>query len=187
MPDRWILAALVVALGMTGGSVYMSVGLKMKACPLCLYERTFVMAAAAALLMGIAFKLHRTERDLGLVVLPLAVAGLALAGFHVFLHRSGVLDCPAGLFALGSAPEQSLAGFTLLTFLLCGTALGNTQQVTHDLAAVSLTALIGGVLAFACIKSAPPLPPPSPTYSPTGQRILSGCEPAVRTPAPGPS
>ncbi|QDV35571.1 disulfide bond formation protein B [Tautonia plasticadhaerens] len=39
----WEGLALAIAASMLVGSLYLSVGLGLKACPLCLYERTFVM------------------------------------------------------------------------------------------------------------------------------------------------
>ena len=49
---RWLWAATGLALVGTAGSLYLSLGMGLKACPLCFYQRTFVMAALAVLLVG---------------------------------------------------------------------------------------------------------------------------------------
>ncbi len=42
---------------------------------------------------------------LGLLALPVATAGLGVAMFHAFLEEKGTLECPAGIFGLGTAPQ----------------------------------------------------------------------------------
>src|SRR5262245_19875118 len=154
------LAALAVAAAGVAGSLSLSWGLRWKACPLCFYQRAFVMGAAAVLAMGLLT--GATER-LGLLALPLAVAGLGVALFHVWLEGTGKLECPAGLLGLGSAPQQSLGAFVVLTALLAGDAL---RGGGHALAASAGAALLGAVLAAASCTSNPPMPPaPKAAYS----------------------
>jgi len=95
--------------------------LGLKACPLCFYQRSFLMATASVLAVGLVSRGLSTS-TLGLLALPLATCGLAVAGFHEFLERTGKLECPAGIFGLGTAPQQSLALFMLLTCVLSVTA-----------------------------------------------------------------
>ncbi len=163
------------------GSLYMSIGMGLKACPLCLYERSFVMGVVGVLGLGVAMRIG-PPGTLSLLCLPLAFGGLGLAGFHVYLDRSGVLDCPGGVIGIGRAPDQSLAGYVLLSGLLTIAALNGhfktNKSYLHGLGAAAL----GLAFAVASVKSAPPLPPPNPNYDAQGNRILAGCEPA---PPPG--
>jgi disulfide bond formation protein DsbB len=179
--NLWTHLTLATALLMLVGSLFLSVGLGLKACPLCLYERTFVMGVVGVLAMAVIVRPSPRPGLLALLALPLSVAGLALAGFHVYLDRSGVLDCPAGILGLGHAPDQSLAGYLVLTGLLAvGALAGRAEGAKANPWASSVGgALLGVLLAFASVKSAPPLPPPNPTFGPSGERILSGCEPAL--------
>lgn len=164
--SRWTMAALLVALCGAVGSVYLSVGLGLKACPLCFYQRSFVMSAAAVLIVGLA-KDRALASLLALVCLPLSMAGLAVAGFHEYLEQVGKLECPPALANLGTAPQQSLALFVVLTLLLWIAAR------RHAAAAVGATVL-GIVLAWASIASAPPMPPtPTKPY----EQPLDMCRP----------
>ena len=45
VPAILIWAPLLVALLAVTGSLWLSIGMKLKACPLCFYQRTFVMGA----------------------------------------------------------------------------------------------------------------------------------------------
>jgi disulfide bond formation protein DsbB len=175
---EWL--ALVLAAAMVAGSLHMSLGMGLKACPLCIYERTFAMGAAAVLLLGTTGIAASFPGLSSFLALPLAIAGLGVAAFHVRLEMTGVLLCPQGLFGLGRGPDQSLAGFLLLTGLLVAGARPSPSPEGRARRAVGLATgiLLGGALAFACISSAPPLPPPSPKFGPGGERILAGCEPA---------
>src|SRR5438128_91889 len=40
-PRPWLVLALVVSLAALGGSLALSLGLNLRACPLCFYQRTF--------------------------------------------------------------------------------------------------------------------------------------------------
>ena len=118
----WELLALAVSVAALAGSLYLSMGMKLKACPLCLYERTFMIGLVGVLLVGLVPSRDVKPGFSVLLCLPLAVAGLCVAAFHVFLELTEVLECPAGLFSLGSAPQQSLAAFVIVTALM-GVAL----------------------------------------------------------------
>src|SRR5262249_24775068 len=119
----WTWAALAVAVVATAGSLYLSMGMGLKACPVCFYQRAFVMGVVGVLVMGLVTGAEWGAALLGLSALPLAVGGLGVAGFHVYLEGAGKLECPRGLFGLGTAPEQSLAALALLTAVLLAGAL----------------------------------------------------------------
>jgi disulfide bond formation protein DsbB len=181
---EWL--ALAIASVMVAGSLHMSLGMGLKACPLCIYERTCAMGAGAVLLIGITGIAGASAGLSSLLALPLAVTGLGVAAFHVNLEATGVLVCPEGVLGLGHAPTQSLAGFVILTGVLGAaarpavTGAGGARRLLGTFIAV----IAGAALAWACIASAPPLPPPSPKFGPAGERILAGCEPAGPAPSP---
>src|ERR687886_605295 len=109
----WLWAALAVALAGLAGSLFLSLGMGLKACPLCFYQRAFMMSLVAVLGMGLLAGAARPGR-LALLALPLATAGLGVALFHVSLEVRGKLECPRGVLGLGTAPQQSLAAFALV-------------------------------------------------------------------------
>ncbi len=159
--------ALGVALATSAGSLYLSLGMKLQACPLCFYQRAFALAALAVLAVGLIAQLAPTA-SISAMALPLANAGLAVAGFHVSLEANGTLECPLGVFGLGTVPTQSLAAFALLTALLLLDAFGAAAR--QQVASAGAIAL-GLLLALACCTSNPPLPP-APTKEHAGPPIV---------------
>src|SRR5437016_14567561 len=95
-PLKMVLPALIAALIALAGSLWLSVGMGLKACPLCFYQRTLVMGVVAVLGIGVLTG-QRHRGVLNLLALPLAVAGFGVAAFHVFLELTGKLECPAGV------------------------------------------------------------------------------------------
>ncbi len=183
-PDLWhissnastlrpVLPSLVIAVLALIGSLWLSVGMGLKACPLCLYQRTFVMGVVAVL--GIGVMTGPSHRGvLNLLALPLAVAGFGVALFHVFLELTGKLECPNGLMSIGTAPQQSLAvQAVLLIFVFVGVARSNGCCKPTSVGAVFL----GLFLAGSAIISAPPMPPvPTKAYD----KPLDICRPPFR-------
>ncbi len=100
--ETW--AALVVAVAGLSGSLFLSLGMHLKACPLCFYQRTFMMSLAAVLGMGLLLGVAR----LGLLTLPLAVAGLGIALLHVSLEIGGLA---LGNFAAPAANADDSKAF----------------------------------------------------------------------------
>ena len=146
-PSLWQWAATLVALAALAGSLYLSIGLGLKACQLCYYQRTFVMGVVAILVAGLFIKDLRPSIAT-LLALPLAVAGLAVAGYHEFLVQTGALECPHGVLGFGTAPEQSLIVLVLLTVLLIV-----DQLRQHALTAIFASVVLGALLAFSGIMS----------------------------------
>jgi disulfide bond formation protein DsbB len=153
-------AALVVAIAALAGSLFLSMGMGLRACPLCFYQRTFVMSLVAVLGMGLATR--TAPSTLALLSLPLAVAGLGVALFHVSLEVTDKLECPAGVLGLGTAPQQSLSVYIVLCVLLT-LAVPRTNRWSAGAAAV-----LGILLAAASCTSNPPMPaaPTAPYKSP---------------------
>jgi disulfide bond formation protein DsbB len=149
-----VLPPLLVALLALAGSLWLSLGMGLKACPLCFYQRTFVMGVVAVLGIGVLTgQQHRTVLDL--LALPLTVAGFGVATFHVFLEMTGKLECPAGVIGVGTAPQQSLAALTLLLVLvIIGVARSGKANKVALVGAITL----GLLLAFGSVVSAPPMP-----------------------------
>jgi hypothetical protein len=115
------------------------------------------------------------------LALPLAVGGLGVVGFHVWLEMTQVLVCPYGLLGLGTAPKQSLAAFVLLTLLLVSAALGSAGQGVRSIAGVVSGVVLGGLFTVASIASGPRLPPASKTVAEAqadqAALKLEGCTP----------
>ena len=156
--NGWVWAALAVALAGLAGSLFLSLGMNLKACPLCFYQRAFVMSVVAVLGMGLFTGAARPGR-LALLAVPLAVAGLGVALFHVSLELRGKLECPQGVFGIGSAPQQSLAVFLALTALLAVDALRVVSKETAGLwAALSGAVVLGGLLSVGSVVANPPMP-----------------------------
>jgi hypothetical protein len=175
-------AALVVALAALGGSLALSLCLGHKACALCFYQRAFAMSLVGVLGMGWVGGTRRLGR-LSLLALPLATAGLGVALFHVSLEARGKLECPSGLFGVGTAPEQSLASFVLLFVLLLADAALAPKVGAGPWIALVGAVLLGGVLAVgSCVANPPPPPPPTAPYA----KPPDVCRPPFHTPEGSP-
>ena len=175
---KYAVAALVIAILGTLASIFLSVGMGLKACPLCFYQRTFIMASVAVLGMGLLADSGRAQL-LCLLSVPQSIAGLGVAGFHEYLVITGTLECPKGLFGLGTAPAQSLLVFVALSAVtIAGASLdGQTLRKPYW---SGLAIVFGALLAWGAIASAPPLPPaPKSPYDPIKQP-LDMCRPPYR-------
>src|SRR5207244_12532922 len=89
---------LVVALVALAGSLWLSIGMKLKACPFCFYQRTFVMGVVAVLGAGLLTG-QRHRAVLNLLALPLVIGAVVVALFQVYLERTGTLESPACVIA----------------------------------------------------------------------------------------
>ena len=171
----WTVLIAICCVAGSLASIWLSVGMNLKACPLCLYQRTFLLSATAVLLLGLTTE-FRSSRALPLLALPLITGGLGVAAFHEYLELTGKLECPKGIFDLGTAPQQSLALFIIVLLLLLISLLrgdgANSLRIISGL-------ILGLLLAGATIKSAPPMPPtPTKAYD----QPLDVCRPPYRAP-----
>src|SRR6516162_2917821 len=117
-------ASLLVALVALAGSLWLNIGMQLKACPFCFYQRTFVMGVVAVLGIGLLTG-QRHRAVLNLLALPLVVGAIGVAAFHVYLELTGKLECPTGVLGIGTAPQQSLAVlFVLLALVVVGVVRG---------------------------------------------------------------
>jgi disulfide bond formation protein DsbB len=166
-----VVSLLLTAAG-TAGSLYLSLGMGLKACPLCFYQRTFVMAAAGVLAAVLWIEPRRAGLAC-LLALPAVWGGLGVAAFHEYLVLAGTLECPPALFGVGTAPAQSLATFAVLA--ACATSgawLGRGESPRQGPREVVALVVLGGLLAWGCVASAPPLPDsPNEPYDPLTQPL----------------
>lgn len=155
----------VVALVVLLGSLWLSVGMSLKACPLCFYQRTFVMGVVAVLGVGLLTG-HQHRGVLNLLALPLVVAGLGVAVFHEYLELTGKLECPAGVMGIGTAPQQSLAALVVLLILVAIGVAHSGLGATARWPASAGALVLGLLLSVASVASAPPMPPvPTKAYT----------------------
>jgi disulfide bond formation protein DsbB len=152
---------------------------KKQACPLCFYQRTLALGLVAVLGQGLLSGGVRPRR-LALLALPLALGGLGVAAFHVSLEVREILECPAGLFDIATAPKQSLAMFILLTLLLlAGAGSGLTAGEVSGWG-MALAVVLGAGLAWASLSANPKMPdPPSKPY----ETPLTVCRPPYHGPS----
>jgi disulfide bond formation protein DsbB len=155
---------LLVALVALAGSLWLSVAMGLKACPLCFYQRTFVMGVVAVLGIGVLTG-ERHRPVLNLLALPLVVAGLGVAAFHVYLELTGKLECPSGVMGIGTAPKQSLIVLTvLLATVLVGIVWSRNAGVPVW-PPLCGAVVLGLLLAWGSLVSSPPMPPtPTKAY-----------------------
>jgi len=167
-------AALVLAIAGSIGSLFLSLGMGLKACPLCFYQRTFIMAAAAVLVIGLIVDRGRAATHC-LMIIPLVIGGLGVAAFHEYLVVTNVLECPKAVLGLGTAPAQSLAVFVALSAVVFAAAWSGVHKRILGLALI-----VGLLLAWGSVASSPPLPPvPKSPYDPVKQP-LDMCRPVYR-------
>lgn len=179
-PIVWNAAAFAVAIVAAGGSLYLSLGLGLKACPLCLYQRSFALAAVLVLAMQLGTQGLRSAYAC-LMMLPLPASGFGVAAFHVYLVQAGKLECPPALFGWGDGPLQSCAVFAALTGVcLAGAWTARRAEGRGGPFASVAAVLLGAGAAWACIASSPPLPSaPTQPYDATKQPF-DMCRPPFR-------
>ncbi|MFQ3650355.1 MAG: disulfide bond formation protein B [Gemmataceae bacterium] len=162
-PQLTYWLALAVALGTSVGSVVLSLGLQLAACPLCYYQRSFAFASLGVLGVGLITGMQQHICLAGLV-LPLALTGLLLAGYHASLEARGKMECPLGLTQTLTAPQESVLAFVVLSGLLVTCTLSEDKP-GGGWVAIALAALLAVVLAVSSVASvAMPAPPKPETY-----------------------
>jgi disulfide bond formation protein DsbB len=182
----YAVLALLLALGGAAGSLYLSLGMELQACTLCFYQRAFMLGLAGVLLPGVLALRDRGGR-LCLAVLPLAIGGWGVALFHVWLgwtywprqETTWYLACPAGVYGLGTAPQQSLAVFTLLVITLLAGAVHEVRVSRQEHGTLLLSVILGVAVVAGSLMANPKMPDPKPMPS----TPLTTCQPTLRTPA----
>jgi disulfide bond formation protein DsbB len=177
------LLALVLSAGAVAGSLYLSLEMNLTACSLCFYQRAFACGLVGVLASGVLAFRDQSAR-LCLVALPLAVAGLGVAGFHAWLGwtawpRAGetwYLACPAGIEGYGTAPQQSFAAFALITVVLLIGGVGEVGASGRGGGALIVALVLGAGGAVAALIANPPMPDPKPLPA----QPLTTCLPTLR-------
>ena len=142
--------AFLLSIITVAGSLYLSLGLGLVACPLCFYQRAFAMATCTVLAVGLLTGMGRVV-PLSLLALPAAVAGLGVSVFHVYLESAGKLECPKGIEGIGTAPQQAFAALILLVVALLLDGISRLAIIRFG----SLAFVLGVAAAYGCIVSAP--------------------------------
>ena len=177
------LLALLLSAGAVAGSFYLSLEMNLKACALCFYQRAFACGLVGVLATGVlAFRDQGAK--LCKVALPLAIAGLGVAGFHVWLgwtawprqDAAWYLACPAGIEGIGTAPQQSFAAFALITVVLLIGALGEVGTSGRGGAALFVALAVGAGGAYGSLAANPPMADPKPLP----EKPLEICQPTTR-------
>jgi disulfide bond formation protein DsbB len=137
--------------------------MKLIPCPFCYYQRTFMMGIVGLMLIGLLTGMNR-QVPLSLLALPLAAAGLAMAIFHVNLEATRVLECPAGIMGIGSAPQQSLGAFVLVTLFLLVDACQRSNLLQGGAITIMGSVIVGVALAAGSVVSSPPAVQPTEEY-----------------------
>lgn len=177
------LIALLLSAGAVAGSLYMSLEMHLKACSLCFYQRAFAFGLVGVLASGVLAFREQGAR-LCLLALPLAIAGLGVAGFHVWLgwtqwpreQVAWYLACPAGIEGIGTTPQQSLAAFAIITLVLLIGSLGEVGASGRGGAAFLVAVALGAGAVVGSILANPPMPDPKPLPA----RPLDTCQPTTR-------
>jgi disulfide bond formation protein DsbB len=164
-----LLAALIAALG----SLWLTLGMELKACPLCLYQRACIFCVVGVLTVGMMAQ----ERSAGLVALmglgP-AAAAVGVCGFQNYLEHVGKLECPPGIGNIGTAPQQALVAESIVLLILLLASLPRLITAVISIA-------LGAVLAALMIQTGPPLPKvPEKPY----EGRFDTCRPPFVSPAP---
>jgi Disulfide bond formation protein DsbB len=160
-PPLATLAALVAAAVSVAGSLYLSLGMGLIACPLCFYQRAFAFAVFGVLILGVLTRAWQTGYVNLMAFLP-AIAGGVVAAFHTYLDGTGRLICPKGILEIGTTAQQSLASYLLIVACLLPGLAADLRRKAITAAGVGVSILLGGAFAYGCIVSSPPprTPPP---------------------------
>jgi len=169
---RFTFAALIAAIASVAGSLYLSLGLGLIACPLCFYQRAFAFAVLGVLILGVLIR-ARESNFVNLMALLPTVAGGVVAAFHTYLEASGKLICPKGLFGIGSTAQQSLASFVLILICLMPALAIDVRRKGVSIGAIAFATILGAASAYGCIVSSP-----GPSMPPVEKRPLM-CHPPV--------
>jgi disulfide bond formation protein DsbB len=158
----WIsLFALLVAGVAVAGSLGLSLLLGLLACPLCFYQRSFAMAAFGMLVAGLIGK-GRKSGCINLLALYPALSGLMIAGLHCYLEATNQLWCPPGFYGFGSAPQQSLAAFVLLTLTLTIGVMIDMYNDDIDPFSMFVSVIVAAGLCYGASNANPPPAMPKP-------------------------
>jgi disulfide bond formation protein DsbB len=146
------------------GSLWLTLGMGFTACPLCIYQRTFVMGVVAVFGVGV-FSEARFRPVINLLALPVAVAGFVVAILQSIAELLGKIECPMGILGIGTAPQQSVVALGIVLMLVVWGCVRTGRSVRSRWQLLAWSGGLGLLLAVAGLLSAPPLPsPPTRPY-----------------------
>lgn len=178
------LVTLLFAAVASAGSLYLSLGMGLKACPLCFYQRTMAFALVGVLLTGMCLFPRREWGKLNVLALPLCLGGLGVAAFHTNLVLSGKLACPNGIADLGPAPAQSLAVFVLVLLpILYGVFVESRADCLKPLPLLVAAVVGAGAVYGSTTPGLSPGANPPPQKQGEGEK-LDTCKQPYQPPAP---
>lgn len=123
--ERWLLGfGTVVATIATAGSLYLSLGLGLRPCTLCWYQR--ILMYPLVVVLGVA-TLERRPRVYR-TVLPLSILGVAIASYHSYLQIS-----PA-------ASQCTITSCTAVQYRILGLTIPNLSLLAFLLISIAVTA-----------------------------------------------
>jgi hypothetical protein len=155
--------------------------MQLKPCPLCYYQRTFVMAVVGLLLIGLLTRSGRSS-PLSLLALPAATAGLGVAIYHEYLESADKLECPAGVFDIGTAPQQSLVVLLALFVILLLDVMRYRRAKVVARLSIILAVLFGVALNVGAVLSVPPPSRPREPYKSSPDICRPPFHPQVTSP-----
>ena len=160
----WVWLPFFVSLVALAGSLWLTLGMGFKACPLCIYQRTFAMGVVAVFGVGVCVGVgHRAV--LNLLALPLATAGFGVAALQTIAELIGRIECPSGILGIGTAPQESVVALGLLLVLVGLGAARSRSAGDRRWPLLGWAIVLGLLLAVGAAVSAPPLPsPPTKAY-----------------------
>jgi disulfide bond formation protein DsbB len=156
----WTRCALFVAVVGVLGSLHLSLAMNLKACPLCFYQRAFIMATAGVLAFGTFLPGMPTAALTVLSLVP-AFAGGYIAAQHTRMVVTGDMECPEGITGVLAAPAESLVVYVLIVGLLIGDLLHRKQFVMQGVGAI-LLGLVFGITCIRGVHPGPQVPRPDP-------------------------
>lgn len=110
--DRWLylFIAWIVAVAASLGALFIGEVVGQAPCSLCWHQRAFMFPLAILL----AVACFRSDAGAWLYGLPLAVIGMAIAGFHSLLYAGFI---PEGIQPCSQGPSCASADMTILGML----------------------------------------------------------------------
>jgi disulfide bond formation protein DsbB len=144
--------ALLAAMMATGGSLFFSEVLGWIPCELCWYQRILMYPLTVLLFIGI----WRDDRKVYLYVLPLSLAGIAVALYHYLMVMliippapcAGAVPCAfdyiniPGALSFIKIPFLALVAFVIISVMMINLALAETEPAHGHLARIVATVIV---------------------------------------------
>ena len=177
------LLALIVAIATAASSLYLTLELGHKTCMLCFYQRAFAFALVGVLASGLFAFRDRAAR-VCLLALPVAIAGLGVAGFTSYLgmndwprqNQNWYLACPMGIEGYGTSSQQAMVAFGAAVLLLLIGGIAEVRVSGHG----GLSLLVGLVLGVGATYGSIIANPPLEVAKPAQPGMALECRPTLR-------